>query len=125
MKRNHVRTSCVLRAKDLNLPNDNDPRTVVSHFVTAAEGVATLWVEYAKGVLLFVMAPGDEVSGAFYVYDRHKRNFWILEPVDGVFGGYSIRDMRRKIRQFQLLQFAENPASLASARGMNVKSTAY
>jgi hypothetical protein len=116
MNRHHVRTSCVLRAKDLNLQSDNDVRAVVSQFLTAAEGVAALWVEYARGVLLFVMAPGDDVSGAFYVYDRHKRNFWIVEPVDGVFGGYSIRDMRRKIRQFQLLKFAENPASLASAR---------
>jgi hypothetical protein len=32
-----------------------------------------------------------------------------------VFGGYSIREMRHKIRQFRLLEFAANPSRLASA----------
>jgi len=74
--------------------------------------VAAHWVEYAKGVLLFVMAPDDDRSGAFYVYDRERRNFWLLEPADGVFGGYSLGEMRRKIRAFRLLDFAQNPACL-------------
>ena len=115
MNRYRVRASRVLSATDLEMPTEQDVSRVVSRFVTAAEGVVAHWVEYAKGVLLFVMAPDDKRSGAFYVYDRNRGHFWLLEPADGVFGGYSIREMRRKIRQFRLLEFAANPSRLASA----------
>ena len=98
MNRNRVRASHVLSAKDLKMQTEQDAREIVSRFLTAAEGVAAHWVEYAKGVLLFVMAPGDKRSGAFYVYDRKQCTFWLLELADGVFGGYSVAQMRRKIR---------------------------
>ena len=113
MNQNCVRASRVLHTKDLQMSTEQDVTKVVSRFLTAAEGVAAHWVEYAKGVLLFVMAPGDDRSGAFYVYDRSRGNFWLLEPADGVFGGYSTREMRRKIRQFRLLELAANPGRLA------------
>ena len=112
MNRNCVRASHVLSTADLKIPAEQDVRTVVSQFVAAAEGVVAHWVEYAKGVLLFVMVPGDKRSGAFYIYDRTRGSFWLLEPVDGLFGGYSIRQMTQKIRQFRLLDFAENPARI-------------
>ena len=67
-----------------------------------------------RGLLLFVMAPGDDRSGEFYVYDRKRGNFWLLDLADGVFGGYSIAEMGRKIRDFRLLDLAENPARLAT-----------
>ena len=83
--------------------------------LAAAEGVAAYWVEYAKGALLFAMAPGDKWSGAFYIYDRKRGSLWLLEPADGVFGRYSFNEMRRKMRQFRLLDFAENPVRLIPA----------
>ena len=113
MNRYRVRASRVLSASDLKMPAEQDVAQVVSRFVTAAEGVVAHWVEYAKGVLLFVMAPDDRRSGAFYVYDRNRRHFWLLEPADGVCGGYSIREMHMKIRQFRLLELAANPSRLA------------
>ena len=61
---------------------------IVGRFLAVGEGVVAHWVEYAKGLLLFVMAPGDERSGEFYVYDRKRGGFWLLELADGVFGGY-------------------------------------
>ena len=95
---------------------EQDVGEIVSRFLSSAEGVVAHWVEYAKGVLLFVMAPGDDRSGAFYIYDRKQGSFWLLELADGVFGGYSHREMRKKIRDFRLLDFAENPARLTPAR---------
>ena len=115
MNRNRVCASRVLSTKDLKMPTETDVTNVISQFVAAAEGVIAHWVEYAKGVLLFIMVAGDKRSGAFYVYDRKLGNFWLLEPGDGVFGGYSIREMPEKIRQFRLLDFAENPARLIPA----------
>jgi len=115
MNRNRVCASRVLSTKDLKMPTEKDVTKVVSQFVTAAEGVIAHWVEYAKGVLLFIMVPGDKRSGAFYIYDRKLGNFWLLELADGVSGCYSIRDMPQKIDQFRLLDFAENPALLIPA----------
>jgi hypothetical protein len=115
MKANRVRASLVSNTKDLKVASEPDVTKIVSRFLSAAEGVVAHWVEYAKGVLLFVMAPGDSHSGAFYVYDRNRGDFSILEPADGVFGGYSVREMHRKIRQFRLLEFAVNPSRLPSA----------
>jgi hypothetical protein len=117
MNRNRVRASHVLSTEDLKMRTEPDVRKIVSRFAAATEGVVAHWVEYAKGVLLFVMAPGDKRSGAFYVYDRKQGSFWLLEPADGVFGGYSLSEMHRKIRAFQLLDFAENPARLLPLRG--------
>ena len=116
MTTNRVRASRVLSAKDLKMRTDQDITDIVSRFLVTAEGVVAHWVEYGKGALLFVMAPGDERSGAFYIYDRKQGSFWLLELADGVFGGYSRREMRRKIHDFRLLDFAENPARLIPIR---------
>jgi hypothetical protein len=116
MTTNRVRASHVLSAKDLKMRTDQDITDIVSRFLVTAEGVVAHWVEYGKGALLFVMAPGDDRSGAFYIYDRKQGSFWLLELSDGVFGGYSRREMRRKIHDFRLLDFAENPARLIPIR---------
>jgi hypothetical protein len=58
------------------------------------------------------MAPGDERSGEFYIYDRKKGVFWLLDLVDGIFGGYAVSEMRDKIRDFRLLEIAESPSRL-------------
>ena len=116
MDANRVCASQVLSTKDLKVRTEQDPTEIVARFLTVGEGVVAHWVEYARGLLLFVMAPGDDRSGEFYVYDRKKGNFWLLALADGVFGGYSVGQMRQKIREFRLLDFAENPARLVAAR---------
>jgi len=116
MDANRVCASQVLSTKDLKVRTEQEPTEIVARFLSVGEGVVAHWVEYARGLLLFVMAPGDDRSGEFYVYDRKKGNFWLLALADGVFGGYSVGQMRQKIREFRLLDFAENPARLATAR---------
>ena len=58
--------------RDLNIRTEQDLTEIVARFLAVGEGVVAHWVEYARGLLLFVMAPGDERSGEFYVYDRNK-----------------------------------------------------
>jgi hypothetical protein len=116
MNANQVCASPVLSTKDLNIRVEQDPTEIVARFLAAGEGVVAHWVEYARGLLLFVMAPGDDRSGEFYVYDRKRGSFWLLDLADGVFGGYSVAEMRRKIRDFRLLDLAENPARLTAVR---------
>ena len=114
MDANRVCASPVLSTKDLEIRKDRDLTEIVTRFLAVGEGVIGHWVEYARGLLLFVMAPGDERSGEFYVYDRRKGSFWLLALADGVFGGYPVCQMRQKIREFRLLDFAENPARLSA-----------
>ena len=116
MNANSVCASPVLSAKDLEIRPDRDLTEIVGRFLAVSEGVLAHWVEYARGLLLFVMAPGDDRSGEFYVYDRRKGSFWLLTLADAVFGGYPVSQMRQKIREFRLLAFAENPARPATAR---------
>jgi hypothetical protein len=114
MTANVVSASPVLSTTDLELRPEQDLCMIVGGFLAVGEGVVAHRVEYARGVLLFVMAPGDERSGEFYIYDRKKGVFWLLDLVDGIFGGYPVSEMRSKIREFQLLEIAESPSRLAS-----------
>lgn len=112
-----VKACAVMSALDLQMRPQHDVAEIVGRFVATGEGVVAHWVEYARGVLLFMMAPGDERSGEFYVYDRRRGRFWLLEMADGVFGGYAMAEMRSKICEFGLLGFAEEPARLARLQG--------
>lgn len=116
MKPKNVSASPVMNTRDLNTRPGRDLTEIVGSFLTAGEGVVAHWVEYARGVLLFVMAPGDDKSGEFYVYDRKKGTFWLLALADNIFGGYAMHQMRAKIREFHLLDFAANPAQLNGQR---------
>lgn len=111
-----VSASPVLSTQDLKTRPARELTQIVASFLTVGEGVVAHWVEYAKGVLLFVMAPGDDRSGEFYVYDRKMGTFWLLALADGIFGGYSTGQMRCKIKEFQLLDLAANPSRLAALR---------
>lgn len=111
-----VCASEVLSTATLNMRPTQDLCEIVGRFLVAGEGVVAHWVEYAKGLLLFVMALGDDRSGEFYIYDRKRGIFWLIELPDAVFGGYAKTEMRPKIREFRLLELAENPAHLLGAR---------
>ena len=112
-----ISASEVLRTVDLNVRSDRDVAEIVGRFVSTAEAVIAHWVEYSKGLLLFVMVPGDARSGEFYIYDRRKGSFWLLTLADAVFGGYALADMRQKIKDFRLLDLAEDPTRLRALRG--------
>ena len=111
-----VSASQVLNTRDLNLRPKREVTEIVGTFLSVAEAVVAHWVEYSKVLLLFVMVPGDARSGEFYIYDRKKGSFWLLSPADGVFGGYALADMRKKMHDFRLLDFAEDPSRLRAAR---------
>ena len=63
MNPNPVIACSVVSTKDLNLRPQHDIAEIVGRFLAFGEGVVAHWVEFARGVLLFVMAPGDDHSG--------------------------------------------------------------
>lgn len=107
-----MNAQAVVTAANLGVQTDRDLAGIVAKFVRIGEGVVGHWVEYARGVLLFVLAPGDERSGEFYIYDRRRGSFWLLTLPDNVYGGYSPAEMRQKIKEFRLLDYAEDPSRL-------------
>ena len=107
---NTVCANPVLSTNDLKLRSEQDLCEIIGRFLITSEGVLAHWVEYARGVLLFITAPDDDRSGEFYVYDRKKGTFWLLELVDGIFGGYPVTQMRQKIREFRFWSLPRTPA---------------
>ena len=69
-----VSASQVLNTRDLNLRPEREVTEIVGTFLSVAEAVVAHWVEYSKGLLLFVMVPGDARS-AQRLLDRldHRR----------------------------------------------------
>jgi len=81
-----------------------------------AEGRIKKWIDYAKGVLLFVMVPGDPESGIFYVYDRARQSFWMIDlPETSQFGGYRLDEFERLAQLHGLKALAQNPQRLLAA----------
>lgn len=67
------------------------------------------WVQFPKALLLFLLVPGDSESGAFYVYDRRSRAWFWVDFDDEKFGGYSLSDFDRLVRDCRFLDLVERP----------------
>jgi len=74
----------------------------------------TKWIQLPKALLLFLMVPGDSESGAFYVYDRVSRVWLWLDFDDEKFGGYTVGDFERLVRECHFLDIVEHPQLLPS-----------
>lgn len=78
---------------------------------------AVRWIEFPAAVLLFVVVPGNAVSGAFYVLDR-KRGTWLwIDFEDDAYGGYSVGDFDALVHDYDFLSLVERPALLRASSG--------
>lgn len=67
------------------------------------------WVQFPRALLVFLVVPEDAESGAFYVYDRRSRVWFWVDFEDEKFGGYSVDDFARLVRECKFLDFVERP----------------
>lgn len=67
------------------------------------------WVQFPKALFVFLVVPGDPESGAFYVYDRRERIWFWLDFDDEKFGGYTVSDFDRLLRECRFLDIVERP----------------
>lgn len=72
------------------------------------------WMQLPKAVFVFLIVPGDAESGAFYVYDRVSRVWLWLDFDDEKFGGYTVEDFDRLVRECRFLDIVEHPQLLPS-----------
>ncbi|HKT23800.1 MAG TPA: hypothetical protein VJR04_04315 [Terriglobales bacterium] len=70
------------------------------------------WVQLPRALFVFLMVPGDPESGAFYVYDRVSRLWLWLDFDDEKFGGYTVGDFDRLVRECCFLDIVEHPQLL-------------
>jgi hypothetical protein len=67
------------------------------------------WIQLPKALFVFLVVPGDPESGAFYIYDRHSRVWFWLDFEDEKFGGYTVSDFEKLVRDCRFLDLVERP----------------
>jgi hypothetical protein len=67
------------------------------------------WVQLPKALFVFLVVSGDPESGAFYIYDRHARVWFWLDFEDENFGGYTVGDFEKLVRDCRFLDLVERP----------------
>jgi hypothetical protein len=71
------------------------------------------WLDFAKGALLFLMVPGDNEPGTFYIYDRDRSSFYPLSlPIEQGYGGFREEEFESLTKAFDLVALARNPRVL-------------
>jgi hypothetical protein len=98
--------------KDLGLGNP-EPHVdlVIREFLSIGDAVAACWIQMPKAILLLQMAPENPASGAIYVYDRLRQEFFLLS-FEGAEDTLTLEDFSQLLTEYNLLQYAEQPAML-------------
>src|SRR5712664_719450 len=72
------------------------------------------WIQFPRALFVFLVVPGDPESGAFYIYDRRARIWFWVDFDDEKFGGYTVGDFDRLVRECRFLDLVERPQVLAN-----------
>src|SRR5215831_9812801 len=101
------------KLEELGLDRRARTDQAVFAFAHYAEARIARWVQFPKGVLLFLTVPGDPESGWFYVLDRAKGMFYSLDLIgDARWGGYREDEFEGLSRVAGLVKIAEHPRRL-------------
>jgi len=83
----------------------------VAAFLEVGEAVATRWIQTAKGVLLLQMVPDNSTSGAIYVFDR-MRDDWYMLSFEGCEDQFTSEKFDRAFSEYDLFRLVEQPGLL-------------
>src|SRR5215472_10899319 len=67
------------------------------------------WIQFPRGLLLFLLVPGDAASGAIYVYDRCDGIWYWVDFQDQNYGGHSLAELDVLLNRCGLLRLVEDP----------------
>jgi hypothetical protein len=109
-----IHAQSVLTTADLGVDSRAGTEKAVLAFIERSEGVASRWVQFPSGVLLFVTVPDDPHSGAIYLYDRRKGVFYLFEFDNEADGLLTVEDYERLVRTCRLFDFIRRPWRLRS-----------
>ncbi len=80
------------------------------------------WIQLPQAVFVFLVVAGDPESGAFYVYDRRTRVWFWVDFEDDKFGGYTVEDFERLVRECRFLDLVEKPLRLTGPSRWLIRS---
>ena len=85
----------------------------VQAFLELGEAVATRWIQTRKGVMLLQMVPDNNASGAIYVFDR-QRDDWYMLSFEGCEDRFTSDLFDRVFSEYKLFSYVEQPGLLLS-----------
>ena len=110
--RGNITPHRLFSVKDLGLGNP-EPHVdrVIREFLSIGDAVAARWIQMPKAILLLQMAPENPASGAIYVYDRLRQEFYLLS-FEGAEDDLTVGEFSELLPEYNLLRYAEQPALL-------------
>ena len=93
-----------------NCANDTIQHTVAA-FLNLGEAVATRWIQTPKGVMLLQMAPDNPESGAIYIFDRQREN-WYMLSFEECEDRFSSEKFDLAFSEYKLFSYVEQPGLL-------------
>lgn len=112
LSRGNITPHRLFSVRDLGLghPEPHVDR-VIKAFLGIGEAVAARWIQMPKAILLLQMAPENPASGAIYVYDRLRQEFYLLS-FEGAEDDLTLDEFSQLLPEYDLLRYAEHPALL-------------
>ena len=83
----------------------------VGAFLEIGEAIATRWIQTARGVMLLQMVPDDAASGAIYVFDR-LREQWFMLTFEACEDQFTSEKFDRAFSEYDLFRLIEQPGLL-------------
>ena len=96
-------------ARDMGVGNP-EPHVdrLINTFIGIGEAIAARWIQMPKAILLLQMAPENPASGAIYIYDRQRQDFYMLS-FEGAEDTLTVEEFAALVREYNLLRYAEQP----------------
>jgi hypothetical protein len=85
----------------------------VQAFLELGEAVATRWIQTRKGVMLLQMVPDNNASGAIYIFDR-QRDDWYMLSFEGCEDRFTPDLFDRVFSEYKLFNYVDQPGLLLS-----------
>jgi hypothetical protein len=110
--RGHLRFEPLFTTEELGLPEHANIAHVVKVFLAIGEGVAARWIEMPKCVLLLQTIAGIPESGAIYLYDRERHQFYLAVFEQGREDALTTTEFEKLVVEYDLLGYIENRRNL-------------
>ena len=101
----------------------NTIQQTVQAFLELGEAVATRWIQTRKGVMLLQMVPDNNASGAIYVFDR-QRDDWYMLSFEGCEDRFTSELFDRVFSEYKLFSYVDQPGLLLSQIAVGSRLTA-
>lgn len=99
-----------------NSANDTIQHTVAA-FLKLGEAIATRWIQTQKGVMVLQMVPDNPESGAVYVFDR-LREQWYLLSFEECEDRFTSEKFDSIFSEYKLFSYVEQPGLLLAQMGV-------